>query len=132
MKIGEVLRAGALVGLVATCGSQGEKPTINASETQRHPESYRWITAIYRNGQILVCYSDRKPQFREDVPLTIFIPPAFCPNPEANKEILGSEETIIDGAAVEFEPDTLVLMNQWKLKEDGISIPPVEELFTTS
>lgn len=125
MKIGEILRAGALAAVVAACGSPERTPTPSSLETEKPVTLYSHRVALLRNGNVIVCYTDEFP-FRDDMPWTFFASVAYCPDKEANNKFLRSPDTIVSPFELKFEQtDFFQYVNQQDLREKGEEIPPV-------
>lgn len=125
MKIGEVLRVGALAAVVAACGSPERTPTPSSLETEKPVTLYNHRIALSKKGNVIVCYTDEFP-FRDDMPWAFFASVAYCPDGEANRKFFESADTLVSPLKLKFKStDAFQYVDQKSLREKGEEIPPV-------
>jgi hypothetical protein len=116
---------------LAGCAAPEVRPTPNPEKRSTDDYGYRLAMKTPSNN-ILLCYSDQNFPFSDLGYMSDFkvrIKKAYCPNVEANKELLGTEETYIEDLVYDgsWKPTQIIRQSDYTDRREAVPPPAFPE-----
>lgn len=116
-------------GFTGTLGIAVAMVAAGCSTSERSVSSYRdRITYVDIDRDVtLTCYSDGTKKLepkKNPTNIAFSLKSGFCPDKDANKQILGSEETHIGEEAIELPNNPIEIFHQQRYIKAGATVPP--------